>query len=48
MVPTRMHRFRITHAGPEELRWLAATLVKGGEPLGTSVALEGPRLKLRW
>jgi poly-gamma-glutamate synthesis protein (capsule biosynthesis protein) len=48
MVPTRMHRFRITQAGPEEARWLATTLARSGEALGTSVAIEGQRLKLRW
>ncbi|HSK05073.1 MAG TPA: CapA family protein [Kofleriaceae bacterium] len=48
MVPTRMHRFRITQAGPKEARWLATTLARAGGALGTSVAIEGQRLKLRW
>ena len=48
MVPTRMHRFRVTQAGPKEVRWLATALARSGEVLGTSVAIEGQRLKLRW
>ena len=48
MVPTRMHRFRIGQAGPEDARWLATTLARAGEPLHTSVTLEGQRLLLTW
>lgn len=48
MVPTRMHRFRITEAGPKEARWLASTLARAGDALGTSVALVGQRLSLKW
>jgi poly-gamma-glutamate synthesis protein (capsule biosynthesis protein) len=48
MVPTRMHRFRVTQAGPKEARWLATALARSGEALGTSVAIEGQRLKLKW
>ena len=48
MVPTRMQRFRITHASPEDARWLATTLARTGAPLRTSVALEGRRLRLTW
>ncbi|HEU4734263.1 MAG TPA: CapA family protein [Kofleriaceae bacterium] len=48
MIPTRMHRFRVTQAGPKEARWLATTLARDGMPLGTSVAIEGQRLRLRW
>lgn len=48
MVPTRMHRFRVTQAGPKEARWLATTLARSGESLGTSIAIEGQRLALRW
>jgi poly-gamma-glutamate synthesis protein (capsule biosynthesis protein) len=48
MVPTRMHRFRIAEAGPKETRWLATTLARTGDALGTSVAIEGQRLQLRW
>lgn len=48
MVPTRMHRFRITEAGPKETRWLATTLARSGDALGTSVAITGQRLSLKW
>lgn len=48
MIPTRMHRFRVTQAGPRDARWLATTLARSGESLGTSVAIEGQRLALRW
>ena len=48
MVPTRMHRFRITEAGPNEARWLATTLARSGDALGTSVAIDGQRLSLTW
>jgi poly-gamma-glutamate synthesis protein (capsule biosynthesis protein) len=48
MIPTRMHRFRITAAGPADAGWLAATLARCGEPLGTRVAIEGERLTLAW
>lgn len=48
MVPTRMHRLRITEAGPTETRWLATTLARCGEALGTSVGITGQRLFLKW
>jgi poly-gamma-glutamate synthesis protein (capsule biosynthesis protein) len=48
MIPTRMHRFRVTEAGPKEARWLATTLARSGEALGTSVAIHGQRLLLTW
>ena len=48
MVPTRMHRFRITEAGPDDARWLEASLARSCEPLGTRVALDGGRLRLAW
>ena len=48
MVPTRMHKLRITQAGPDEARWLATTLARAGEPLGTRVAITGQRLQLEW
>jgi poly-gamma-glutamate synthesis protein (capsule biosynthesis protein) len=48
MVPTRMHRFRITQTGPKETRWLATTLARSGAALHTSVAIEGQHLLLRW
>jgi hypothetical protein len=43
-----MHRLRIGHVSSEELRWLATTLVRCGDPLGTSIAIEGERLFLKW
>jgi poly-gamma-glutamate synthesis protein (capsule biosynthesis protein) len=48
MVPTHMHRFHITEAGPKETRWLATTLARAGQPLQTSVAITGQRLSLKW
>ena len=48
MIPTRMHRFRVTETGPKETRWLATTLARSGEALGTSVAIQGQRLQLKW
>ena len=48
MVPTRMRRFRITGASPDETRWLATTLARTGEELGTSVTLAAQRLVLTW
>lgn len=48
MIPTRMQRFRIAAATPFEARWLATTLSRCGEPLGTSVALADGRLRLSW
>jgi poly-gamma-glutamate capsule biosynthesis protein CapA/YwtB (metallophosphatase superfamily) len=48
LVPTRMRRFQITEASPEDARWLATTLARSGAALGTSVSLAGPRLSLAW
>lgn len=48
LVPTRVRRFRITAADGEDARWLATTLARCGEPLGTSVASAGRGLALRW
>jgi poly-gamma-glutamate synthesis protein (capsule biosynthesis protein) len=48
MVPMRMRRFRLVHADTKELRWLAMTLARCGEQLGTSVAIESDRLWLKW
>ncbi|HEX7844060.1 MAG TPA: CapA family protein [Kofleriaceae bacterium] len=48
MIPTRMHRFRVTQAGPKEALWLATMFARSGEHLATSVAIEGQRLALRW
>jgi poly-gamma-glutamate synthesis protein (capsule biosynthesis protein) len=48
MAPTRMRRFQITEAGPDETRWLATTLARCGQELGTSVAVNDRRLSLTW
>lgn len=48
MAPTRMRRFRIVRADPDETRWLATTLAVCGRGLGTSVAIERDRLQLAW
>jgi poly-gamma-glutamate synthesis protein (capsule biosynthesis protein) len=48
MIPTRMRRFQITEAELEDARWLAATLTRSGDALGTSVVLTGSRLQLAW
>jgi poly-gamma-glutamate synthesis protein (capsule biosynthesis protein) len=48
LVPVRMRRFRTERAGPEDAGWLAATLARAGETLGTSVERAGEQLRLRW
>jgi poly-gamma-glutamate capsule biosynthesis protein CapA/YwtB (metallophosphatase superfamily) len=48
MVPTQMQRFRVTRAGPEAMQWLAMTLSRSGESLGTSVTLADEHLALGW
>jgi len=48
MVPTRMHRFRITEAGPKDARWLATTLARTCGALDTSVGITDQRLFLKW
>lgn len=48
MVPTRMHRFRITAASEQDLCWLATAITRASESLGTSVAIAGQRLSLTW
>ena len=48
MTPTRTRRFRIAQAGPDDARWLATTLARAGGNLGTSIAIEGAHLALRW
>jgi poly-gamma-glutamate synthesis protein (capsule biosynthesis protein) len=48
MVPTRMRRFRVTEASPEDARWLASTLTRTCGALGTSVEITDQRLLLRW
>jgi poly-gamma-glutamate capsule biosynthesis protein CapA/YwtB (metallophosphatase superfamily) len=49
MVPTRMHRFRITRASASEAAWLHAVLNRQGKALGTGAELrEDGSLHLRW
>lgn len=48
MVPARMRELRVTRADADEARWLAATVARCGAALGTSVELEGDRLRLAW
>ena len=48
MVPMRMWRFRITHAGSDDTRWLASVLAVCGRSLRTSVAIEADRIFLKW
>lgn len=48
MTPTRVERFRVTRASPEEARWLADVLTREGQRFGTHVSLtEDHRLTLR-
>jgi len=48
MLPTRMHRLRVTRASAEETRWLAGTLTRTGKALGTSATVHEGHLRLRW
>lgn len=49
MAPMRMARFRLKRANAEESRWLAETLTRHGEPLGTRVAAQPDGLlRLLW
>lgn len=49
MTPTRMQRFRVNRAAPEESQWLAAVLNREGVKLGTRAELEADQsLTLRW
>lgn len=49
LIPTRIRRFRLNRASPEESLWLAAMLNREGGPLGTGVtAGEAGRLLLQW
>ncbi|MFP3913630.1 MAG: CapA family protein [Actinomycetota bacterium] len=48
LVPMRMRRFRLEHAPPEEVEWLATTLSREGSSLGTVVEPGGGRLQVRW
>ncbi len=49
MTPTRIKRFRVHRAAPDEIQWLADTLNREGARFGTSVAqTPEARLELRW
>jgi poly-gamma-glutamate capsule biosynthesis protein CapA/YwtB (metallophosphatase superfamily) len=49
MVPTRMHRFRITRGTDEEAHILAAMIARSGAELGTSVTVDDNAcLRLAW
>jgi poly-gamma-glutamate synthesis protein (capsule biosynthesis protein) len=49
MVPTRMHRLRITRATDEEAHLLAAMITRSGAELGASVLVDDhARLRLAW
>ncbi len=48
MVPTRMHRFRISRAAPADAEWLAAVLTRSGHALHTSASSDGQQITLRW
>jgi poly-gamma-glutamate synthesis protein (capsule biosynthesis protein) len=48
MIPTRIRKFRIQRASPEEREWLQKTLNREGKLLGTRVELADGDLLLRW
>lgn len=48
LVPTQMRRFQLRHPSEADAAWLAATLGRAGERLGTRVVTEGNRLRLAW
>jgi poly-gamma-glutamate synthesis protein (capsule biosynthesis protein) len=49
MVPFKLRRFRLERAAPGDAAWLAETLSRASEGLGTSVKVEeGGRLELVW
>jgi poly-gamma-glutamate capsule biosynthesis protein CapA/YwtB (metallophosphatase superfamily) len=49
LLPYRIRRFRLTHAGREDAAWLRATLDRESQPLGCRIALHGDRrLAARW
>jgi poly-gamma-glutamate synthesis protein (capsule biosynthesis protein) len=47
MTPTRVRRFRITRASPEEARWLAELLDREGKRFGTEVLRDDATLAVR-
>ena len=49
LLPYRIRRFRLSHAGREDAAWLRATLDRESLPLGCRIALHGDRrLAARW
>lgn len=48
MFPTRMRKLQIRRADAEETRWLASTLTRCGQELGTTAQIDGARLRLTW
>lgn len=48
MFPTRMHRLQLRRCDAEATQWLASTLARCGEELGTGVELDGAQLRLTW
>ncbi len=48
MFPTRMRRLQLRRADAESTSWLAATLARCGQELGTSVVVDADRLRLTW
>lgn len=49
MAPMRIRRFRLGRVAAEDAAWLAATLTRAGQPLGTGVEVDGDgALVLRW
>ena len=49
MVPVTMERFRLRRVGEEGARWLAETLSRHGERLGTAAEVtEAGTLRLVW
>ncbi len=45
-IPLRIRRFRLERAEPEAAAWLARTLDRESRPFGTTVRLEGGRLRI--
>jgi len=49
MIPMQIRQFRLNRASDKDTRWLAATLTREGQPLGTRVIeTQGHQLTLDW
>jgi poly-gamma-glutamate synthesis protein (capsule biosynthesis protein) len=48
LVPFRIRRLRLEHAGRDDVLWLRGVLDREGRALGTGVELAGDALALRW